>query len=80
MIVNNHDRDRPNEQDIENQEIISKKKAAEEISVMLLKFISRNLKTSDIKSLTLDDTSLIKKKNHKVCAFTCLSQHTKKHN
>ncbi|KAE9542890.1 hypothetical protein AGLY_002801, partial [Aphis glycines] len=62
-IYNDHKHDKPSEQDINRQKLSNnlKRKAVEEISVLPSKFICRELKNSDIHTLTLNDTSLIKR-------------------
>lgn len=54
---------KPCEQDINRQKLSNnlKRKAVEEISVFPSKLICREFKNSDINSLTLNDTSLIKR-------------------
>jgi len=62
-IFNDHNHNKPSEQDINRKKLSNnlKRKAIEEISVLLSKLICRELKNSDINSLTLNDTSLIKR-------------------
>lgn len=62
-IYNDHTHNRPSEQDINRQKLSNnlKRKAVEEISVLPSKLICRELKISDINTLTLNDTSLIKR-------------------
>jgi len=66
-IYNDHrSHNKPSEQDINRQKLsnILKRKAVEEISVLPSELICRELQTSDVNTLTSNDTSLIKRKRN----------------
>lgn len=62
-MFNDHNHNKPSEQDINRKKLSTnlKRKAVEEVSVLPSKLICRELKISNINSLILNDTSLIKR-------------------